>query len=599
MCPHSALGTTGVPHTMVESFDGVGGETSASGSLGQSPGSLGRDGRIAEAVTGGVTPRVIPGSSSPTGDSLRERAFQAIQSGIMIVDITAPDQPIVDVNQGFCEITGYASDEVIGRNGRFLQGANTDPAAVRQMRQAIAARTETTLTVMNYRRDGEPFWNEVHLAPIRFGDRPVTHFVGFQLDVTERERNRGHALFLTEATAILGQTLDFDTTLLDLARLAVPRMADWCGVDLVDGNSRVKRTVSVRAGGSGVKGLDESIQMVDVPSPREVDPDAPTTVIRTGEARLVSDIGGDREAASSFLGELARDGMTSVLVMPLIARGRTLGALSLAVGPSARRYVTADLEMATSLAARTAMAIDNARLFADQQTAVRAREQFLSVAAHELRTPISSIKGYAQLLQRAHSRLNLTPERLRRSIGTIVTASERLALLTDDLLDVSRLQLDHLPLRTRKTDYGELARSVTERHADVDQDHHAITLTVVADPCEVRVDPERIEQVLVNLLENATKYSPEGGDIDVRIWVESDRVYTEIRDAGIGMTAEALEGAFEPFVRSAEAVERGIPGLGLGLYICRGIIARHGGGIHAEALPGGGMSVSFWLPCGD
>lgn len=534
------------------------------------------------------------GAHHPIGMSLRDRAVHAMMSGIVIVDLTLPDQPIVDANPAFCRITQYPYEEVIGRNCRFLQGAGTDPAVVRRIREAIDGRAELTVTLLNYRLDGEPFWNELHLAPVRIDDQPITHFVGYQLDVTERERDRSHGRFLAEATTILGATLDFDTTLVDLARLAVPRVADWCGVDLVAEDARVKRTVSVRAGGSGAIELDE---VVDVPSVAETDLDIPATVIRTGVAALVADIAAVDESSSPFLRERAREGMTSVLVAPLTARGRTFGALSLAVSQPARRYVEADLTMAISLASRTAMAIDNARLFADQQSAVRARDQFLSIAAHELRTPISSIKGYAQLLQRAHARMILTPERFERSIGTIVLASERLALLTDDLLDVSRLQMDHMPLRTRRIDYGQLLTTIMEHYSDAFQDRHAIVLAPIDDACEVKADPERIEQVIINLLENAAKYSPEGGDILVRIWATGERMYTEVRDNGIGMTAEGLRGAFEPFVRSSEAVERGIPGLGLGLYICRGIIARHGGGIHAESEPGAGVSVTFWLPC--
>ena len=527
---------------------------------------------------------------------LRDRAFHSILSGIVIVDVTLPGQPIVDVNPGFCTITGYAYDEVIGRNCRLLQGQDTDPDTTQRIRDAIATGTEITVTVLNYRKSGEPFWNELHIAPVTSVDDLITHFVGYQLDVTERERDRSHERFLAEATIILGATLDFETTLLDLARLAVPRVADWCGVDMIDDDSRLRRSVSVHSDGSIPTGVDEAA------GPRPMgddDGDVPASVIRTGQPTLITDIQAGGSPASAFLGELLWDGMTSVLVVPLTARGRTFGALSLAVGPSGCHYTLADLTMATSLAARTALAIDNARLFADQQSAVRARDQFLSVAAHELRTPISSIKGYAQLLQRAQVRQTLTPERLHRSIATIVMASERLVTLTDDLLDVSRLQLDHMPLRARRIDYRALLTGITDRYADAFRDRHTVSFVATDETCDAWADPERIEQVVINLLENAANYSPDGGDVDVRTWSDGGRIYTAVRDHGIGMTAESLEGAFEPFVRAAEAVERGIPGLGLGLYICRGIIARHGGGIRATSKPGSGATVTFWLPCDE
>ncbi len=287
------------------------------------------------------------------------------------------------------------------------------------------------------------------------------------------------------------------------------------------------------------------------------------------------------------------------MVVPLLARGRVIGAITLIASESGRTFDQDDLALAEDLARRAAAAVDNARLFGQAQAAVRARDQFLSIAAHELRTPVAGLKGYAQMLLRAQARGGLTPERLAQALRTVNTASDRLATLTDDLLDVSRIRLGQLPLRPVPLDLAALVRDVGGRFADGLGPAHRLVSDVPAGPITTTVDASRIEQVLTNLLDNARKYAPEGGEIclGLRGGADDHGVELFVQDSGIGLPPGTAEVIFEPFGRAANAAARNLPGLGLGLYICRDIVERHGGRIWAESAGDGqGTIVRIWLP---
>jgi signal transduction histidine kinase len=222
------------------------------------------------------------------------------------------------------------------------------------------------------------------------------------------------------------------------------------------------------------------------------------------------------------------------------------------------------------------------------------------VAAHELRTPITTVKGYAQMLQRTMRRGALDEERLARSLDALVGVANRLTGLTSDLLDVGRLRTGQLALRREQADLAALVRSLAERFQTTLDDTHRLVLAAPAAPCAActaAVDVPRVEQVFDNLLDNAVKYSPEGGEVRIDVRPEGSGVAVSVRDSGIGLPPGAAEQIFEPFGRAANATERNVPGMGLGLYVCRGIVEQHGGWIRAESPGDGqGTTITVWLP---
>lgn len=247
-------------------------------------------------------------------------------------------------------------------------------------------------------------------------------------------------------------------------------------------------------------------------------------------------------------------------------------------------------------------ALENARLFAaehqaraEAEEATASRDQFLSIASHELRTPVTTIKGHAQMVLRAHTRGRLEEAKLIDSLQNINAAADRLNFLVQDLLDVSRLRTGRLSLHLEDVEPGMLVREVLSRHGSHLADGRRFSTKVASGLTTIRADAHRIEQVLVNLIGNAAKYSDRGSTIHVSASPEMEGVRFEVRDQGIGLPPGEAEAIFEPFGRASNA--QNVAGMGLGLYISRGIVAQHGGRIGAESPgPGRGTTVWFWLP---
>ena len=231
------------------------------------------------------------------------------------------------------------------------------------------------------------------------------------------------------------------------------------------------------------------------------------------------------------------------------------------------------------------------------EEALRARDRFLSMAAHELRTPITNISGYVDLLRRHHRRGTSTPEQVERHLAAIGESADRLARLTQELLDASQLRAEQFPLQPAPLDFVALVRALTERFQDRLDGRHRLTVALQPLARPVVGDADRLAQVVTNLLENAAKYSPEGGEIRVTVQPEGAGVRLSVQDQGIGLPPGVAEAIFEPFERAPNAVRQRLPGLGLGLFICRDIVTRHGGRIWAESAgEGQGATFSVWFP---
>lgn len=289
--------------------------------------------------------------------------------------------------------------------------------------------------------------------------------------------------------------------------------------------------------------------------------------------------------------------LVSAMYVPLQARGRTLGVLALfTASDSGRRLGAEDLAVTEEIARRLALAVDNARLYMQTREAIRARDEFLSLASHELRNPVAAISGTAQLIERARQRNQLDEHLIERYMSVIQRTSAHLAHLTEDLLDVGRLQEGRLPLRFGDMDLADLVRGVAAREQSRTNGAQ-IELSLDCDPCRIVADADRLEQVITNLLENARKYSPQGGSIEVQLSTVDDGIQLAVSDQGIGLPPGSAERIFEPFGRAPNATERNIPGLGLGLYISRQIVERHGGRLWAESRgEGHGTIFRLWLP---
>ncbi len=222
------------------------------------------------------------------------------------------------------------------------------------------------------------------------------------------------------------------------------------------------------------------------------------------------------------------------------------------------------------------------------------KETFISVVSHELKTPVSIIKGYAETLSRAEARRN--PALVEEMLGAIVEESDRLAQLVDDLLDASRLQADGLPFReVSDVDLHMIAERVVERYR-LRAPKHDLTLDFSADFPDITGDPQRLEQVLDNLVSNAIKYSPSGGEVRISGGASPAEVTLSVSDEGVGVPLEEQERIFERFYRLESPETRAVSGTGLGLYLTRTIVKAHGGRIWVESVPGQGSTFYVVLP---
>ncbi|MBE2319303.1 SpoIIE family protein phosphatase [Solirubrobacter sp. CPCC 204708] len=297
--------------------------------------------------------------------ALFDEALDQSGTGFLLTDPHRPDHPIVYVNQSFLDMTGYAEDEVLGRNCRFLQGADTDPEAIDELRRAIAEERSTTVHLRNYRKDGTPFWNEVHIAPVRDADGTVARFVGVQVDVTAYREPRALAeiaerrsSFLANAGPLLNASLDLDSTLASLARLSVPFLGDVCLVEEI-------RHDEVRRLSSAAADAEMEHMLRRRPNPSAVqDNESLVRAVQSGRAEIVD--------TDTLLGRPAK-----AMIVPLKARGTIFGAVTFAACQPGRQYGQQDLVLAEDLALRAALAIDNARLYENLGTVARSLQQGL------------------------------------------------------------------------------------------------------------------------------------------------------------------------------------------------------------------------------
>ena len=274
---------------------------------------------------------------------------------------------------------------------------------------------------------------------------------------------------------------------------------------------------------------------------------------------------------------------------------RVIGALSVGNRVSARSFSGHDCQLLLALADYAAIAIENSRLYDEVRLADRAKSEFVSFVAHELRTPMTSIRGYAELLAKGAVG-PLTPQQ-EEFLATILSNAERMQVLVSDLRDISRIELGQLQLELKPVRLTEaLENGLEATRAQIDARSQRLELDVPDDLPPVYADPARLEQVLINLLSNAYKYTPEGGQIRVRARRQNGDVHCAVSDSGIGISPEDQARLFTKFFRSEDPAVREMPGTGLGLCIVKSLVELQGGHIIVESQLGRGTTFAFTVP---
>jgi PAS domain S-box-containing protein len=462
-----------------------------------------------------------------------------------------------------------------------------DPAGTGEL--AVEARTRAPLRWLALR------------GQALFAEGEALRVLGTVLDVTEPRRAAADARFLAEAGRQLARSLDYDVTLRRVARLAVPYLADYCVVDLLDDDDGGPPRLVAAA--DRERSVEDAVHEYRGRHP--FDPAAPqgvARVLRTGvlERVTVDPAWLDATAAGDAgrRGELEAMQLASYMVLPLAVRGRSLGAITFAtsLAQSARRYGADDEALAEELARRVALAIDNARLYREAQRAIRARDEFLSIASHELRTPLTPLQLQVQSLRRMLSRpAGVAPEALAAKVEVAERQVERLGALVSNLLDISRITARRLGLELEQVDLTEVVREVALRSSEQLRRAGCELALDAEAPLVGRWDRLRLEQVVTNLLHNAMKYGA-GKPIALTVSAEGDQARLVVRDQGIGIAPKDQRRIFLRFERAVS--ERHYGGFGLGLWISRQIVEAMGGTIGVQSALGRGATFTVRLPRG-
>ncbi|GAB4215595.1 MAG: hypothetical protein OHK0022_55680 [Roseiflexaceae bacterium] len=311
-------------------------------------------------------------------------------------------------------------------------------------------------------------------------------------------------------------------------------------------------------------------------------------VVRSGQPLLIPDTAKDTTLLP--LSEASR----AVIAVPLIVESSVIGAL-LIESPVAGALSPDDQMQVRILAGQAAIGIHNAQLYQNAQEAIRIRDTFLSIASHELKTPLTSMLGLTQLLQRRAAREGFLKERDQRSLDTITRQAMRLNHMMTALLDMSRIQSGLLSIQRAPLDLGALLQRVVEEMALL-IDEHEILVSIPDEPLLVDGDELRLEQVLQNLLQNAVKYSGTSKVVHAEVLRQGAMACVRVSDQGVGIPSNDMPRLFDRFYRAENVQTQHISGFGVGLYIVREIVSLHNGQIEVESEEGKGSTFTVSLP---
>jgi signal transduction histidine kinase len=403
--------------------------------------------------------------------------------------------------------------------------------------------------------------------------------------------------FLAQASVALAGSLDLAAITRELTGLCVPFLADVCVLVVAaeDGGSAstevawmsedpqlglLRRSVTR----VGHRWFDDAVERVQKSGRLETFGERPIDAA-TGarEPLLASDIG----AGADFT-------VSALAVVPLPARGHTLGVLALGLGPSGRKLDADALSMATDLAGRAAIALDNAKLYGKIQAEDRRKDEFLAMLAHELRNPLAPISNAVHILQISEK----DPAKLTWATEVIGRQLTQLVRLVDDLLDVSRITRGKIELKIESIDAAQVVAAAIETSRPfVDALEHTLTVLLPPEPLRVLGDFARVAQILANLINNAAKYTNPGGRVSVTAAPEGANVVFRVRDTGIGIPGELLSSIFEPFTQIDRTLARSQGGLGIGLTLVRRLAEMQGGRVFASSEgPDQGSEFTVSLP---
>lgn len=488
----------------------------------------------------------MPGSAGSVSLELMHRAIMASTNGIMIVELVADEMRISFVNSAYEKITGYAADDVIGTHPGMLHRDDTDQTALIFLRRAIADQQPITVTLRNYRKDGTLFWNELTISPVKDDAGRITHFVGILNDVTAQKNAEQELLsWAMRLDAITSLSADGMVTFDEGGRLSFVNDAFRCFIGLYGNELK----------GIGMGAFDKLLA-------ERCDRNHPYRSVAESFAVLAAAIGEDADSQERHKTEI-RLRQPQARVLTCTIRRSNRGESLLYFSDITRQRQLDEM-----------------------------KSEFLATAAHELRTPITSILGYSELLLMK----SYDAATSRDFLEIILRQARRVTEMVNELLDLARIEANRgMDFELAVHDLHGIVATVAATFADSGS---RIAIEMGDQPVLVNVDSGKIQQVLTNLLSNALKFSPTESLVTVSVRHGNDQapsvIGIAVTDRGIGMTPDQLVRMGERFFRAD--VSGNVPGTGLGVALSKEVIVLHGGSLETTSESGKGSCFTMWLP---
>ncbi len=529
--------------------------------------------------------------------------FETLGSHV-IASATDARGTIIYVNDRFVEVSKYSKAELIGQNHRILKSGAHDPDFYRELWKTIISGRVWRGEIKNRAKDGTYYWVDTSIAPIFGTSTKPEKYVSVRFLITERKqieeelhKRKDDSELLADATVTLASSLDYEAMLRRLADLMVPRFADWCAIDLATNQARPSALRKV-----ATKHKDPLILTIADRLHEQTHLNAtnkrygPQKVFETGQSEFLPELSNGSLDRTGTAADEQRElqerlSFRSLLRVPIMCRERMDGVITFARAEGRERYTADSLELAEEIGKRAGVAIEHARLYEELQTADRRKDDLIATLAHELRNPLAPLLLRAQLLQRYSVQHGKNEPVLEETAHIVERQAKTMARLLDDLLDMSRLMRGKIALKKELLDVATIIERALETAKPLFE-QYGVTLHqhVSAQPLSIYADPLRIEQVIVNLLNNAAKYNRAGGNIWITA-VHTDRdVAIRVRDDGLGIHPDVLESIFSLFVQGEGRETRG--GLGIGLALSRDLVVLHGGTLSASSK-GEGKGAEF------
>ena len=541
--------------------------------------------------------------------NLVQTIVERVADGLLVVDMSGT---IKFANPAAVELFGRSAAELVGTEFGFpiVAGETTEIDLLRRGGTLVTA--ELRVTEVPWEGRSARLISLRDITARKEAEQASRRLIAEQAARRQAEAAEERAARLAEASRLLASSLDYETTLASVAESVVPTLGDWCAVDILTDSGAIRRLASRHSDPDKVRWTDA---LRDRYAP---DPNAPVgvaSVLRTGRPEFYPTV------TDELLMRVARDedhlavlrqiGFRSAIIVPLIARGRTFGAITLAC-ESNRCFSEADLRVAEDLASRSAVAVDNARLYREAQSAETEAERaraaaeaanqsksaFIATMSHELRTPLNAIGGYAQLMEEGIS--GPLTEKQREYLKRVRLSQQHLEGLINDVLDFAKLEAGRLEFEITEFALPDGLSSVValvepqagekEIRFDYRGGDHA---------CVVRADRDKVVQIVLNLVSNAVKFTSAGGRIVLDWDCDGEAVRIRVADTGIGIPQDKLDAVFQPFVQVDRNLVGASHGTGLGLTISRDLARRMGGDLAVESEVGVGSTFTIVLPVAE